>query len=53
MKPSEVKTGDVFRITMNQANGITPKAGDDSRDKYYVYKYQTSSVCSSNAMFYM
>ena len=36
MKPSEVKTGDVFRITMNQANGITPKAGDDSRDKYYV-----------------
>lgn len=36
MKPSEVKVGDVFRITMNRANGITPKPGDDSRDKFYV-----------------
>ena len=36
MKPSEVKQGDVFRITMNQANGIIPKPGDDSRDKYFV-----------------
>lgn len=36
MKPSEVKKGDVFRITLNQANGIIPKPGDSSRDKYFV-----------------
>ena len=31
-----IKVGDVDRITMTQANGITPKAGDLSRDKYFV-----------------
>lgn len=36
MKPSEIKIGDVFRITMNKANGITPKPGDNSRDKFFV-----------------
>lgn len=36
MKPSEIKIGDVFRITMTKANGITPKPGDTSRDKYFV-----------------
>lgn len=36
MKPSEIKIGDVFRITMNKANGITPKPVDNSRDKFFV-----------------
>lgn len=36
MKPSEIKIGDVFRITMNKANGVIPKPGDTSRDKYFV-----------------
>ena len=36
MKPSEIKIGDVFRITMNKANGVTPKPGDANRDKYFV-----------------
>lgn len=36
MKPSEIKIGDVFRITMNKANGVVPKPGDTSRDKYFV-----------------
>lgn len=36
MKPSEIKIGDVFRITMNKANGVVPKHGDVSRDKYFV-----------------
>lgn len=31
-----VKVGDVFRIKMNQQNGITPKKGDDSRKKFFV-----------------
>lgn len=36
MKPLDIKRGDVFRVTMNKANGITPKKGDESRDKYFV-----------------
>ena len=36
MKPSEVKIGDVFLATMNKANGVIPKPGDASRDKYFV-----------------
>ncbi|MBR8706804.1 hypothetical protein IX307_000848 [Bacteroides pyogenes] len=36
MKPSEIKIGDVFRITMNKANGVVPKPGDTSRNKYFV-----------------
>jgi hypothetical protein len=36
MKPSEIKIGDVFRITMNKANGVMPKPGDANRDKYFV-----------------
>lgn len=36
MKPSEIKIGDVFRIAMNKANGVVPKPGDTSRDKYFV-----------------
>lgn len=31
-----IKVGDVYRITMTEANGITPKAGDSSRDKYFI-----------------
>ncbi len=31
-----VKVGDVYRMNMTQANGIVPKKGDDSRDKYFV-----------------
>lgn len=31
-----VKVGDVYEITMTEANGITPKPGDASRDKYFV-----------------
>lgn len=36
MKLSEIKIGDVFLIKMNKANGIIPKPGDDSRDKYFI-----------------
>jgi len=31
-----VEVGDVYRINMTAANGIKPKAGDDSRNKYFV-----------------
>lgn len=31
-----IRIGDVYRIEMNRANGITPKAGDDSRNKFFV-----------------
>lgn len=31
-----VKVGDVFRIKMNQQNGIIPKKGDDSRNKFFI-----------------
>ena len=31
-----VKVGDVYEMTMTEANGITPKAGDVSRDKYFI-----------------
>ena len=31
-----VKIGDVYEITMSQSNGIKPKAGDSSRDKYFI-----------------
>lgn len=31
-----VKVGDVYEITMTEANGIKPKPGDVSRDKYFV-----------------
>lgn len=31
-----IKIGDVYKITMNEANGIKPKPGDISRDKYFV-----------------
>ena len=31
-----VKVGDVYEITMTEANGIKPKPGDASRDKYFV-----------------
>lgn len=31
-----VKVGDVYEITMTEANGIKPKLGDTSRDKYFV-----------------
>ncbi len=36
MKPSEIKIGDVFCVTMNKANGVVPKPGDTSRDKFFV-----------------
>lgn len=31
-----VKVGDVYEITMNEVNGIKPKPGDYSRDKYFI-----------------
>lgn len=31
-----VKVGDVYKITMTEANGIKPKPGDCSRDKFFV-----------------
>lgn len=31
-----VKIGDVYEMTMTEANGIKPKAGDYSRDKYFI-----------------
>ncbi|MFG6386447.1 MAG: hypothetical protein K1V80_08265 [Muribaculaceae bacterium] len=31
-----VKVGDVYKMTMTEVNGIKPKAGDSSRDKYFV-----------------
>ena len=31
-----LKVGDVYEITMTEANGIMPKAGDSSRDKYFI-----------------
>lgn len=31
-----VSVGDVYEITMTEANGIRPKPGDKSRDKYFV-----------------
>lgn len=31
-----VKVGEVYEITMNESNGITPKPGDSSRDKFFV-----------------
>lgn len=31
-----VKSGDVYEMTMTEANGIRPKAGDSSRDKYFI-----------------
>lgn len=31
-----VNVGDVYEITMTEANGIKPKHGDKSRDKYFV-----------------
>ena len=33
---STIETGNVFRINMNKAEGITPKPGNDSRNKYFV-----------------
>lgn len=31
-----VKVGDVYRITMTEKDGVTPKKGDTSRDKFFV-----------------
>lgn len=31
-----VNVGDVYEITMTPANGITPKPGDASRNKYFI-----------------
>ena len=31
-----VKVGDVYEMTMTEANGIKPKEGDTSRDKYFI-----------------
>ena len=36
MKPADINVGDVFRITLNKANGIIPKKGDETRDKFFV-----------------
>lgn len=31
-----IEIGDVFLIAMNQKNGITPKNGDDYRNKFFI-----------------
>lgn len=31
-----VNVGDVYEITMSEVNGITPKNGDSTRDKYFI-----------------
>lgn len=31
-----IEVGDVYRMEMTQVNGITPKSGDASRNKYFV-----------------
>lgn len=31
-----VKVGDVYEMTMTEVNGIRPKAGDSSRNKYFI-----------------
>lgn len=31
-----IEVGNVYRIKMNEKNGIKPKPGDDSRNKYFV-----------------
>lgn len=31
-----IKVGDVYEVTMTGANGIKPKAGYSSRDKYFI-----------------
>ena len=31
-----VKVGDVYEMSMTEANGIKPKNGDDSRNKYFI-----------------
>lgn len=31
-----VKVGDVYEMTMTEANGIKPKPGDSSRNKYFI-----------------
>lgn len=31
-----IKIGNVYRINMNEQNGIKPKAGDSSRNKYFI-----------------
>lgn len=31
-----IKVGDVFRIKMDQRNGIIPKKGDESRNKFFI-----------------
>ena len=31
-----IKVGDVYRIKMNQQNGIVPKKGDNSRHKFFI-----------------
>lgn len=33
---SAVKVGEVYCINMDESNGIKPKAGDSSRDKYFI-----------------
>jgi hypothetical protein len=33
---STIEVGNVFRVNMNEADGIKPKPGDDSRNKYFV-----------------
>lgn len=33
---SSISIGNVYRIEMNEENGVIPKPGDDSRNKYFV-----------------
>ncbi len=36
IKPEDIKIGDVFRIRMDDSNGVTPKNGLDFRPKFFI-----------------
>ncbi len=40
------KPGDVYEMTMTEANGIKPKPGDTSRDKYFILLGFDSAGCA-------
>lgn len=33
---NNIKVGDVYMLTLDGSNGITPKNGDNTRDKFFV-----------------
>ncbi len=41
----EIRIGDVYRIRMSVENGIVPKPGDESRNKYFIVLGFDSDGC--------